>query len=117
MRGILISAIAIAALGLAGGGAPAFPAAPLAPTSAGGAIIKVLCKYGTPHCVNPNPRPKPPKVGGAGFPDSGWTDPDCKYYGNCGTGTPTGWGDPSISRRRHRGAKPATPVKAHGKHY
>lgn len=42
-----------------------------------------LCKYGTPHCVNPNPGPKLPSVGGAQIPDSGWVDPDCKYYGNC----------------------------------
>jgi hypothetical protein len=55
-----------------------------------------LCKYGTPHCVNPNPGPKLPKVGGAEIPPSGWEDPDCKYYNNCGyvgsavRGTPTG---------------------------
>jgi hypothetical protein len=42
-----------------------------------------LCKYGTPHCVNPNPGPKPPVVGGVQIPPSGWVDPDCKYYGNC----------------------------------
>ena len=42
-----------------------------------------LCKYGTPHCVNPDPGPKPPKVGGEQIPGSGWVDPDCKYYGNC----------------------------------
>jgi hypothetical protein len=49
---------------------------------------EALCKYGTPHCVNPNPGPKLPKVGGAQIPDSGWEDPDCKYFHNCGyTGT------------------------------
>ena len=42
-----------------------------------------LCKYGTPHCVNPNPGPHLPKVGGEQIPGSGWVDPDCKYYGNC----------------------------------
>jgi hypothetical protein len=36
-----------------------------------------LCKYGTPHCVNPNPGPTPPKVGGEQIPGSGWVDPDC----------------------------------------
>ncbi|MEA2907203.1 MAG: hypothetical protein QOI12_4590 [Alphaproteobacteria bacterium] len=41
-----------------------------------------LCKYGTPHCVDPH-KPKLPEVGGAKIPDSGWVDPDCKYYGNC----------------------------------
>jgi hypothetical protein len=43
-----------------------------------------LCKYGTPHCVNPyvgagelkRPTVKVPE-------DNGWVDPDCKYYGNC----------------------------------
>lgn len=44
-------------------------------------IIEVLCKYGTPHCVNPDPGPKPPKVNTATLPDDGWVDPDCKYYG------------------------------------
>jgi hypothetical protein len=42
-----------------------------------------LCKYGSPHCVNPRPGPKLPTVGGAKIPGSGWVDPDCKYYGNC----------------------------------
>jgi hypothetical protein len=42
-----------------------------------------LCKYGTPHCVNPNPGPKLLTVGGVKIPESGWVDPDCKYYGNC----------------------------------
>ena len=65
-----------------------------------GAIVKVMCKYGTPHCVNPNPGPGRPKVGGAKFPDNGWTGSDCKYYGNCNTGTsPQNWGDPTISRK------------------
>lgn len=50
-----------------------------------------LCKYGTPHCVNPNPRPPLPAVGGVQIPDSGWQDPDCKYYHACGyTGLATG---------------------------
>lgn len=63
-------------------------------------IIQILCSYGTPHCVNPSPGPNRPKVGGEKFPDSGWTDSDCKYYGNCDTGTsPQNWGDPTISRR------------------
>jgi hypothetical protein len=51
-----------------------------------------LCKYGTPHCVNPNPGPKLPTVGGAKFPDSGWEDPDCKYYRNCGYASRIGHG-------------------------
>jgi hypothetical protein len=41
-----------------------------------------LCKYGTPHCVDPH-RPSLPSVGGEQIPGSGWVDPDCNYYGNC----------------------------------
>ena len=44
-----------------------------------------LCSNGTPHCVNPNPGPQLPKVGGAQIPSSGWHDPECGYYGNCNT--------------------------------
>jgi hypothetical protein len=55
-------------------------------TIAGGALFAgsaapamALCKYGTPHCVDPH-RPLPEvKVPD----DNGWVDPDCKYYGNC----------------------------------
>jgi hypothetical protein len=42
-----------------------------------------LCKYGSPHCVNPNPGPKLPVVNTTQIPDSTWIDPDCAYYGNC----------------------------------
>ena len=71
-----------------------------------GAIVKVACKYGTSHCVNPYPGPSRPKVGGAKFPDNGWTGSDCKYYGNCNTGTsPQNWGDPTISRRGPTGTR------------
>jgi hypothetical protein len=52
--------------------------------AAGADPALALCKYGTPHCVNPNPGPKLPKIGGAQLPDSGWEDPDCQYYHNCG---------------------------------
>jgi hypothetical protein len=41
-----------------------------------------LCKYGTPHCVDPH-RPSLPSVGGAQIPGTGWRDPDCGYFGNC----------------------------------
>jgi hypothetical protein len=34
-----------------------------------------LCKYGTPHCVNPDPGPKPPMVGGVQLPPSDWQIP------------------------------------------
>jgi hypothetical protein len=47
------------------------------------APVMALCKYGTPHCANPDPGPKPPKVNTTTIPDDGWVDPDCKYYGNC----------------------------------
>jgi hypothetical protein len=70
------------------------------------AIVNVLCKYGTRDCVNPDPGPKPPKVGGAQWPDSGWEDPDCKYFRSCGTGAPGAWGDPSISRQGSSGTQP-----------
>lgn len=77
--------------------AAALPIPPFA-AAAASPIVKVMCKYGTPHCVNPNPGPARPKIGGAKFPDNG--DPDCKYYGNCDTGTsPENWGDPSIARK------------------
>ncbi len=109
--GVFFSAIVIAALGLACDGASAFPVKPLV-AAPDGTIIRVDCKYGTSHCVNPSPGPTLPTVGGAGLPDNGWTDPDCKHYGNCDTGTPTsgnptGWGDPSLSRSGVQGAKPA----------
>ena len=95
--------------------AAALPIAPFA-VSAPSAIVKVMCKYGTPHCVNPNPGPGRPKAGGAEFPNGGWTDPDCKYYGNCNTGTsPQNWGDPSIARKGpSRSARPGAlhPVHA-----
>ena len=75
-------------------------AAPMHPTAAphGTAIVHVLCKYGTPHCVNPNPGPQVPTVNKTRLPESGWTDPDCRYYGNCNTGTPGSWGDPAAAR-------------------
>src|SRR5262245_38801550 len=71
------------------------------------AVIRVLCKYGTPHCANPNPGPKLPQVGGAQLPPDGWQDPDCKYYGNWNSGSPGAWGDPSISRKTTTGTRPA----------
>jgi hypothetical protein len=44
-----------------------------------------LCKYGTPHCVNPHPGLKTPKANNNQLPPDGWdNDPDCKYYKNCG---------------------------------
>jgi hypothetical protein len=84
-----------------------------------GVVVEVLCKYGTKNCVNPSPGPKPPKVGGARLPDSGWQDPDCKYYGNCNTGGPGAWGDPSIARKGPSGTHPGSsgPVGAvHTRH-
>lgn len=68
----LARAAVVAALPLAGT-LCAFFAAGVDPAMA-------LCKYGTPHCVNPNPGQKLPPVGGAKLPDDGWVDPDCKYY-------------------------------------
>jgi len=51
--------------------------------AAGAAPAMALCKYGTPHCVNPNPGPKFPTPRNIRIPESNWIDPDCKYYGNC----------------------------------
>jgi hypothetical protein len=51
-----------------------------------------LCKYGTPHCVNPHPGPKLPKARTAGLPDQPPGNEDCVYYGNCNAGTPEGTG-------------------------
>lgn len=94
--------------GFAGGGvrpAAAMPVGSFARTLPG-AIVRVTCRYGSPHCVNPNPGPGRPTIGGAKFPDNGWTDGDCKYYGNCNTGTsPQNWGDPTISRRGPSGTR------------
>jgi hypothetical protein len=45
-----------------------------------------LCKYGTPHCANPTAGHQTyPSVGGVQLPPNGWHDPECGYYGNCGT--------------------------------
>ena len=85
-----LSRTAFAAL-IVAGGSSAFFAASVEPAMA-------LCKYGTPHCINKFPGPQLPSVGGAKIPDSGWVDPDCKYYGNCNSSevkgvakkTPTG---------------------------
>ena len=51
-----------------------------------------LCKYGTPHCVNPNPGPKLPQVNTTRLPDGPPGNEDCKYYGNCDDGSPEGTG-------------------------
>ncbi len=72
-------------------------------TIAGGALFAAsadpamaLCKYGTPHCVNPYPNPNGPSGPEVKVPDdNGWVDPDCKYYGNC------------LSPNSARGATPA----------
>jgi hypothetical protein len=69
-------------------------------------VVMVLCKYGTPHCVNPNPRPEAPKIGGEQVPPNGWQDPDCKSYGNCNTGGPGSWGDPSVAGKGPLGTQP-----------
>ncbi len=51
-----------------------------------------ICKYGTPHCIDPNPGPKLPKINTNRLPDSPPGDDDCKYYGNCDDGSPEGTG-------------------------
>ena len=79
--------------------ASAFPAVTLA-AQPDSAVVQVLCKYGTPHCIDKH-TPYLPEVGGAQFPDSGWEDPDCKYYGNCNPG-PDNWGDPAARKAAGR---------------
>ncbi len=48
-----------------------------------------LCKQGGPHCApnwnNPGNHFYAPPDG----PSDGWVDPDCKYYGNCNSATPS----------------------------
>ena len=51
-----------------------------------------LCKYGSPHCVNPHPGPSLPKVNTTRLPDQPPGNEDCAYYGNCGDGSPEGTG-------------------------
>jgi hypothetical protein len=93
------SALLLASIFTMGTAVPA-SASPMHPVAAahGTGIVNVLCRYGSPNCVNPNPGPKAPSVNNTRLPDSGWTDPDCKHYGNCNTGAPGSWGDPAAAR-------------------
>jgi len=91
----LSGAAIVTALTLAG------PAFALLAASAEPAMA--LCKYGTPHCVDPH-RPELPKVGGAQIPPDGWEDPDCKAFRNCNPG-PDNWGDPA-ARKGPSGTRP-----------
>ena len=101
MKHILLASAALLLAGVFTTGA-SIPASgsPMHPLAAahGTTIVNVLCRYGSPNCVNPNPGPKAPTVNNTRLPDSGWTDPDCKHYGNCNTGTPGSWGDPAAAR-------------------
>lgn len=56
-----------------------------------------LCKYGSPHCVDPHKVPKSVQTGGTKIPDSNWQDQDCKHYNNCQT---------TAARRTPAGQKP-----------
>ena len=51
-----------------------------------------MCRYGTPHCVNPNPGPKVPKANTALLPDQPPGNEDCKYFNDCDNGSPEGTG-------------------------
>jgi hypothetical protein len=65
--------------GLVVAGIGAFVAASSEPAMA-------LCKYGTPNCINKHLAPTVATNNGVQIPDSGWVDPDCKYYpGLCGS--------------------------------
>jgi hypothetical protein len=71
-RTAIVSGLVVAGIG-------AFVAASSEPAMA-------LCKYGTPHCINKHPVPTVATNNGVQIPDSGWVDPDCKYYpGLCGS--------------------------------
>jgi hypothetical protein len=83
--------------GLVVAGTSAFVAASSEPAMA-------LCKYGTPHCINKHPVPTVATNNGVQIPDSGWVDPDCKYYpGLCGSSEVKGLA------RRHLHTKPNNP--------
>ncbi len=51
-----------------------------------------ICKYGSPHCVNPHPGPKIPTINTTRLPDQPPGNDDCQYYGNCDDGSPEGTG-------------------------
>ena len=51
-----------------------------------------ICKYGTPHCIDPHPGPSLPKVNTTRLPDQPPGNDDCMYYGNCDDGSPEGTG-------------------------
>lgn len=63
-------------------------------SASGGALMATsiqpalaLCKYGGPHCVTRHVgSPMVAVDNGIRIPESGWSDPDCRYYGNCKTG-------------------------------
>jgi hypothetical protein len=42
-----------------------------------------LCKQGGPHCAPNWNNPGHRFYQGDQGPSNGWSDPDCKYYGNC----------------------------------
>jgi hypothetical protein len=93
MKKTLLSAVVAGAGFYASVAGQAFAAmpGPIMIGPAEGGIVMVECKYGGPHCVNPDPGPKPPKVNTNQFPDDGWTDPDCKYYGDLCDFPNEGW--------------------------
>ena len=67
-----------------------------------------LCKYGSPHCINPNPGPSLPKVNTTRLPDQPPGDEDCAYYGNCDDGSPEGTGpDSGLNGGLGNGGSPA----------
>ncbi|HZT34321.1 MAG TPA: hypothetical protein VFA15_00260 [Nitrososphaera sp.] len=54
-------------------------------TTAGTSIEKILCKQGGPHCTPKSTNAKVPSGPKAvQIPGSGWQDPDCKEFNNCG---------------------------------
>ena len=55
-----------------------------------------LCKYGSPHCINPHPGPSLPKLNTTRLPDQPPGNEDCTYYGSCYDGSPDGTGPDGV---------------------
>lgn len=75
-----------------------------------------ICKYGSPHCVNPNPGPKLPVVNTTRLPDGPPGNEDCKYFNSCDDGSPEGTGpDGGPNGGLGEGGSPAL-IGGHGGH-
>jgi hypothetical protein len=76
-----------------------------------------ICKYGSPHCINPHPGPKLPAVNTNHLPDSPPGNEDCKYFGSCDDGSPEGTGpDGGPNGGLGEGGSPAV-ISGHSGHF